>query len=129
MAVLGAIKSAFSGAGRWILIGLLVVAAIAIPGFGWARARKKLKEERAKREAAERRAEIEADRARVEAEAAEDQRRINERLAAERHRLAEEKKRIEDERRDESERIERLDGDKLASAWRDHFDGDSEGGP
>lgn len=117
MAVFSALKTVFSGAGRWVVIGLLVVAAIAIPGFGWYRARKKLKAETALREAAERRAEVEAKRAKTEAEAAETQRRINERLASERHRLAEKKTEVESERRDETARIAELPVSELASEF------------
>ena len=125
MAVLAAVKSALSGAGRWVVIGLLVLAAIAIPGFGWYRARKKLREAEAERDAALARADTEKKRAQAEAEVAETQRRISERLAAEKHRTAEAARKVRADRDEEKERIRNLDGDGIVSDWNRTF-GDSD---
>lgn len=124
MAVWAAIKGVMSGAGRWVVIGVLVLAAIAIPGFGWWRARKALKSETARREAAERRAEVEAERARLEAETAEAQRRINSKLEAERVELARKRTEIIATRDEEKARIADLDADGVADEWNTHRRGE-----
>jgi uncharacterized protein HemX len=121
MAVWGAVKTFFSGAGRWVVIGLLVVAAVAIPGFGWWRARKRLKAEKARADAAEAAAETAREQARIETRAAEQHRRVAEELAAERSRIRAESETVEKLADEERARIGGLDVEELATDWNDHF--------
>ncbi len=119
MAIWGAVKTFFSGAGRWVVIGLLAVAAIAIPGFGWWRARKKLRAETERADLAEAAAETARKQARLEARTAAEHRRVAEELAAEKARIGVETDRVEAVADTERERISDLGVEALAEAWNE----------